>query len=158
MPVVPAPTLPTVAPTSDSGLPYSSGAGATPQAFGADIGVAEQGLAAQIGRTGDMLERHAQSLQHDVNMSAAKDLFLEGDMKIGQLQVQYDGLQGAAKVNALSKFYEDVAAVRAEMKAKAPNAEVVEKALIELEALSFAIRRVTKAVDQAIDRLNKKKD
>lgn len=42
-------------------------------------------------------------------------------------------------------------------KAKA-NAEVVEKALIELEALSFAIRRVTKAVDQAIDRLNKKQD
>ena len=39
-----------------------------------------------------------------------------------------------------------------------PNAEVVEKALIELESLSFAIRRVTKAVDQAIDRLNKKKD
>ena len=38
------------------------------------------------------------------------------------------------------------------------KAEVVEKALIELEALSFAIRRVTKAVDQAIDRLNKKKD
>lgn len=38
------------------------------------------------------------------------------------------------------------------------NAEVVEKALIELEALSFAIRRVTKAVDQAIDRLNKKQD
>ena len=42
-------------------------------------------------------------------------------------------------------------------KAKA-NAEVVEKALIELEALSFAIKRVTKAVDQAIDRLNKKQD
>ena len=39
-----------------------------------------------------------------------------------------------------------------------PNAEVVEKALIELEALSFAIKRVTKAVDQAIDRLNKKRN
>ena len=38
------------------------------------------------------------------------------------------------------------------------NAEVVEKALIELEALSFAIKRVTKAVDQAIDRLHKKQD
>ena len=36
------------------------------------------------------------------------------------------------------------------------RSEVVEKALIELEALSFAIKRVTKAVDQAIDRLNKK--
>lgn len=37
-----------------------------------------------------------------------------------------------------------------------PNQEAVEKALIELEALSFAIKRVTKAVDQAIDRLTKK--
>ena len=36
------------------------------------------------------------------------------------------------------------------------RSEVVQKALIELEALSFAIKRVTKAVDQAIDRLNKK--
>lgn len=37
-----------------------------------------------------------------------------------------------------------------------PNQEAVEKALIELEALSFAIKRVTRAVDQAIDRLTKK--
>jgi len=36
------------------------------------------------------------------------------------------------------------------------RSEVVQKALVELEALSFAIKRVTKAVDQAIDRLNKK--
>lgn len=36
--------------------------------------------------------------------------------------------------------------------------EATDKALIELEALSFAIRRVTKAVDQAIDRLNKKQN
>lgn len=47
------------------------------------------------------------------------------------------------------------------LRSPAPNAadnrsEVVQKALVELEALSFAIKRVTKAVDQAIDRLNKK--
>jgi len=36
------------------------------------------------------------------------------------------------------------------------RSDVVEKALVELEALSFAIKRVTKAVDQAIERLNKK--
>ena len=35
----------------------------------------------------------------------------------------------------------------------APNTAAVEKALVELEALSFAIKRVTRAVDQAIDRL-----
>ena len=40
----------------------------------------------------------------------------------------------------------------------APNGAAVEKALIELEALSFAIKRVTRAVDQAIDRLAKKND
>jgi hypothetical protein len=36
------------------------------------------------------------------------------------------------------------------------RSEVVQKALVELDALSFAIKRVTRAVDQAIDRLNKK--
>ena len=62
------------------------------------------------------------------------------------------------------KFIEPIstAAVSAALlRSPAPGAtdnrsEVVEKALIELEALSFAIKRVTKAVDQAIDRLNKK--
>jgi hypothetical protein len=39
-----------------------------------------------------------------------------------------------------------------------PNQEATERALIELEALSFAIKRVTKAVDQAIDRLTKRQD
>lgn len=38
-----------------------------------------------------------------------------------------------------------------------PSPEVVERALQELEALSFAIKRVTKVVDQAIDRLHKPK-
>ena len=62
------------------------------------------------------------------------------------------------------KFIEPIstAAVSAALlRSPAPNttdnrSEVVQKALIELEALSFAIKRVTKAVDQAIDRLNKK--
>jgi hypothetical protein len=62
------------------------------------------------------------------------------------------------------KFIEPIstAAVSAAMlRSPAPGttddrSEVVQKALIELEALSFAIKRVTKAVDQAIDRLYKK--
>ena len=36
------------------------------------------------------------------------------------------------------------------------NRETVEKALIELEALSFAIKRITRVVDKAIDQLTKK--
>lgn len=37
-----------------------------------------------------------------------------------------------------------------------PNMETVEKALIELESLSFAIKRITRVVDNAIDQLTKK--
>ena len=37
-----------------------------------------------------------------------------------------------------------------------PDAEVVKKALVELEALSFAIKRITRVVDKAIDQLTKK--
>ena len=37
-----------------------------------------------------------------------------------------------------------------------PNMETVEKALIELESLSFAIKRITRVVDKAIDQLTKK--
>ena len=36
------------------------------------------------------------------------------------------------------------------------NRETVEKALIELESLSFAIKRITRVVDKAIDQLTKK--
>ena len=36
------------------------------------------------------------------------------------------------------------------------SAETVEKALIELESLSFAIKRITRVVDKAIDQLTKK--
>jgi PilZ domain len=36
--------------------------------------------------------------------------------------------------------------------------ETVEKARIELEALSFAIKRMTRVVDKAIDQLTKKRD
>ena len=36
--------------------------------------------------------------------------------------------------------------------------ETVEKARIELEALSFAIKRMTRVVDKAIDQLTKRRD
>ena len=38
-----------------------------------------------------------------------------------------------------------------------PNTEVVQRALIELEALSFSIKQITRIVDKAIDQLTGKK-
>lgn len=42
--------------------------------------------------------------------------------------------------------------------ARSASFETVEKARVELEALSFAIKRMTRVVDKAIDQLTKKRD
>lgn len=77
-----------------------------------------------------------------------------------QAEVTWDGgrFYGCKFKEPLSTAAVSAALLRSPTERSERNAEVVEKALIELEALSFAIKRVTKAVDQAIDRLNKKKD
>lgn len=77
-----------------------------------------------------------------------------------QAEVTWDGgrFYGCKFKEPISTAAVSAALLRSPTGKSERNAEVVEKALIELEALSFAIKRVTKAVDQAIDRLNKKKD
>src|SRR3954468_4209755 len=98
MAVVPSPALPSVAPTGSTGLQYQSAAGASPDAFGASVGQAEQGLGREIGRLGDVLSKHALQMQEEVNASSAKDLFLQGDVAIGKLTVDYNSLEGANRV------------------------------------------------------------
>jgi hypothetical protein len=77
-----------------------------------------------------------------------------------QAEVTWDGgrFYGCKFREPISTAAVSAALLRSPTRKSERNAEVVEKALIELEALSFAIKRVTKAVDQAIDRLNKKQD
>lgn len=77
-----------------------------------------------------------------------------------QAEVTWDGgrFYGCKFKKPISTAAVSAALLRSPTSKSERNAEVVEKALIELEALSFAIKRVTKAVDQAIDRLNKKQD
>lgn len=77
-----------------------------------------------------------------------------------QAEVTWDGgrFYGCKFRESISTAAVSAALLRSPTGQSERNAEVVEKALIELEALSFAIKRVTKAVDQAIDRLNKKQD
>ena len=70
-----------------------------------------------------------------------------------------DRFFGCRFVEPVSTGVVSAALLRSPAPGKAsPSQEVVEKALIELEALSFAIKRVTKAVDPAIERLNKRQD
>lgn len=127
MPVVPSPAVPSVAPTGNTGIPYQTAASATPDAFGAGIGEAESGFAKEVGSTGDMLAQHALKMQEDVNASSAKDLFLKGDVDIGKLQVEYNSLEGANRVNAYPKYVEDIGAIRAKYKQLAPNDDVARR-------------------------------
>lgn len=124
MPVVPTVTTPSVAPSASSGIPYQNANGATPEAFGAGIGQAQQGLAAQLEKTSDVVAKHAMKMQEDVNVSAAKDLFLAADVEVGALTVAYNNLEGANRVNAYPKFVEDVGAIRSKYKEAAPNDDV----------------------------------
>ncbi len=124
MPAVPTAVVPSVTPQGNTGIPYQTAAGATSDAFGGQIGTAEQGLARQIEQTGDVLAKHALKMQEDVNASTAKDLFLAGDVEVGKLTVDYNALEGANRVNAYPKFVEDIGAVRAKYKELAPNSDV----------------------------------
>jgi GH24 family phage-related lysozyme (muramidase) len=127
MPVVPTSTVPSVSPTPNTGVPYQTAAGASPDAFGASIGEAEKGLGAGFQQLGNTLEKHALKMQEDVNASTAKDLFLQGDVEIGKLQVQYNSLEGANRVNAYPKYVEDIGAVREKYKQLAPNIDVARR-------------------------------
>lgn len=124
MPTVPTVTGPSVAPQGNTGIPYQTASAATPDAFGAGIGRAEQGLAAQLESTSDVLAKHANRMQDEVNASTAKDLFLQGDVEIGKLTVEYNSLEGANRVNAYPGFVEKIGKVREDMKAQAPNGAV----------------------------------
>jgi len=126
VPAVPSPSVPSVAPSGQA-QPYQSAAGASPEAFGAGIGLAESHLGAGIENLGNVLEKHALKMQEDVNVSHAEELFLHGDTQLSTLTETYTSLQGAARVNALPKFMEDAAKIREEVKAQAPNPDVAKK-------------------------------
>lgn len=127
MPVVPSANIPSVAPSGNTGVGYQSAAGATPQAFGAGVGEAEQGLARTVEGVGDVLAKHALKMQEDVNASTAKDLFLQGDVEVGKLTVDYNSLEGANRVNAYPGYVEAIGEVRTRLKASAPNPDVAKR-------------------------------
>lgn len=127
MPVVPQASVPSVAPTGNSGTPYQSSAAATAENFGAGVGAAYGRLGTQVEQTGDVLARHAVRMQEDVNASVAKDLFLQGDIEVGKLTVDYNSLEGINRVNAYPKFVQDIEAIRSKYRTMAPNDDVARR-------------------------------
>lgn len=123
MPVVPSPSVPSVAPSANTGVSYQS-TSASPDAFGAQVGVAQQRLGAVVEQASDTMARHALKMQDDVNASIAKDMFLQGDVEVGKLTVDYNSLEGLNRVNAYPQFIKDIEGVRNRLKSEAPNGAV----------------------------------
>lgn len=127
MPVVPSPAFPSVSPSPNTGIGYQSSSGATPEAFGSAVGVAEQKLGAEVEKTSDVLAKHAMKMQEDLNTTLAKDLFLKGDVEVGKLTVAYNSLEGLQKVAAYDQHVKDIEGVRERLKSEAPNSDVAKK-------------------------------
>lgn len=124
MPVVPTVDAPTVAPTASTGTPYNSGAGNSPDAFGAGIGAAEQRLGGELDKFGGVMQKHALDMQNRVNQTLAKDMFLQSDIEVGKLTTDFNSLQGLNRTSAYDKYVQDLQAVREKALATAPNQEV----------------------------------
>lgn len=137
---VPYSPIPTVTPSSNSGLPYQNAAGATPEAFGSNIGQAEQQLGNKVENVGDVLQKHAVFYQDRANQADADNAFINGSVELGKLETQFYSLQGQQAKDAYPKYIEDLNKARDNIKNGLPNPEVARMFDREFNRrLSFAI-------------------
>lgn len=124
MPTVPYSPVPAVQQTPASGLSYQNAGAATPDAFGAQVGSAEQALGMQMERVGDMVAKHANVLQDRLNEADGNDLFVKWDIDKVKAMTEFQQLEGKHAKDALPKFLEDQEALRQKYLSQAPNIEV----------------------------------
>ncbi len=131
MPTVPYTGVPSVAPSDSAPLPYQSSAAATPDAFGAQVGQAqeragraEEGLGRAVEGFGDVLSRHALKMQDDLNKAWANDAFVSGVEKAGELKAKLQTMEG----NQALEFYKNeyvpgIKKIGDDLSTAAPNSE-----------------------------------
>ncbi len=131
MPTVPYTGVPSVAPSDAAPLPYQSSAVATPDAFGAQVGQAqeragraEEGLGRAVEGFGDVLSRHALKMQDDLNKAWANDAFVSGVEKAGELKAKLQTMEG----NQALEFYKNeyvpgIKKIGDDLSTAAPNSE-----------------------------------
>lgn len=120
MPQVPQLTSPTESPSD----PIDIRGHATGEAFGTQVGAAEQGLGRSVEGFGDMLAKHALQMQERANQARGKDLFLASTVEAGNVTAEYDSLEGVNKVNAYPKYQQKLEDIRQKYRGQAGNEEV----------------------------------
>jgi len=110
------------APTT--GTEYRNNAGNNPDAFGAGVGQAMQGLGRSIEGVADMAAKHAYHMQDLTNQASAKEMFLEAGNELGKVTEAFNVLEGKKSAEAYDTYVKDVMGLRQKWRDKAPNAEV----------------------------------
>ena len=119
---------------------YQTGAGATPEAFGSQIGQAESALGGKVEQLGDVLEKHAIFYQQRQNQADADQAFIDSSVNLGKLETDFYSLQGQQAKDAYPKYITDLNAIRDKQLNDIANPEV--KRMFEREfnrRLSFAV-------------------
>lgn len=125
MPTVPRIEIPTGAGISaGSGVFSNADRAATPEAFGASVGQAEQGLGRQIEHASDVMEKQANYLQDRANQAAATDMFVNWDKEASAVTSWYKSQSGKNAVDKLPEYYRKLDEVREKFVGQSPNLEV----------------------------------
>jgi hypothetical protein len=105
-------------------MPYQTAAGASPDAFGAGVGQAVQGLGREIDRSGDMLARHAIQFQVQQNEAATNVALSDYDIASASVYNEFKNLQGNIPQERMADYTKKLEDMRMEKRASLPNAEV----------------------------------
>lgn len=105
MPAVPYSGAASVVPSLEPGIPYQNDRGATPDAFGAQVGQAEIAQGKALEQFGDVLQRHAEKRQDDANKAWANEAFVNGTMEAGELKTKLMTLEGQAAADFYKNEY-----------------------------------------------------
>ncbi len=120
--------LQTVAPSAAPTPGFSQQA--TPEAFGANIGAAMQGLGQELGQAGDVASRHALAFQELTNETYARQATTDYQNKLRVMgfgdptkpdQPGYFSLKGQAAFNGAKPTIEDAQKARDDLLDKMPN-------------------------------------
>jgi hypothetical protein len=108
----PTQQVPQVAPSPTPGPDTQQISGVSPNAFGAGIGLAFQGLGKDFATSGDELAKNAIELQQLKNYDTVNTSFLNGSVEAGQLAAQFKSLTGKDAVEAYPKYQADLLGLR----------------------------------------------
>lgn len=103
------------------GIGYLSVPNATPEAFGAGVGKALQGVGQSLEGAADTALKVGLQNQAIVNEAGAHDLAAQGMENLAKVEQQFKQLQGQDAVNAFPQYQKDLAKVREDVLAGAQN-------------------------------------